>query len=239
MVAAGVVAARSGARSLGRWREVRKVPTGRIGDPPAGVAEVLGTALGAAPLVAPITRRPCVLWRCRFLGPWDALGGRRLFDTRFGEGDLLSLADDTGHATVEAAGADVRGPHRIRVAAAKLHGYADSVDLVLRFRREMLGKVLPTPRYVEITWVEPGDRVHVLGRIERRTDPEGELEGGYRGLPVRVHMTPGPWGAPIVSHSGGARLRRELALQAAIGIVGGTALAALGVGTFLAGFFVP
>lgn len=226
---AGLTAIGSGVAALSRWWKVRRVPFGRIGEIPRGVAEVHGRVTSKGSMSAPVVDRPCIFWKARFVGvPADGAIGKS-FDLRYDDGDVIELEDETGRAVVYAESIELEGGHLMVLRPSEIDGRPGAAPLVARFREE--GPPSAWDGRFEIRWIEPDDDVWVLGRIDRRVDPDGDLEGGYRGLPVAIHMEPGPWGTAIVSAKGGGALRRSL-------LAGVLARFAFGVSLLCAGVLV-
>lgn len=172
-----------------RW--MRKQPRRAIGDAVDGeVVRLVGrVALTGAPLVAPLTGRPCAAWQVVVeeyrsngkSGSWRKVGHAH-------DGTEFVLDDGTGRAVIEPRAARVE---MVFDQTTKSGTFDDPTAieeallarLGLRGRGWLFNKSL---RYQEGA-LEPGETIAVVGCVHREPDPHGG-GGGYRTAPMRTRI---------------------------------------------------
>jgi E3 Ubiquitin ligase len=112
------VAVISGAAAFDRWRRGRwleDTPVSRIRSAAQGYVELAGRArlLPGEPILAPLTRRPCVWWRYE-IEARQTVGSRREWQVveRGTSDSIFALEDDTGQVIIDPRGAEVSVPLR-------------------------------------------------------------------------------------------------------------------------------
>jgi hypothetical protein len=113
------VAAISGVAAFDRWRRGRwleDTPVSRIRSAAQGYVELAGRArvLPGEPILAPLTRRPCVWWRYE-IEARETVGSRRRewrVVERGTSESIFALEDDTGQVIIDPRGAEVTVPLR-------------------------------------------------------------------------------------------------------------------------------
>jgi hypothetical protein len=170
LLAVAVAAGAAARRAYARIRRIRRLPTVPVGSLPAeGPAEVSGRAAGATQ-PSLITKTPCVFWQAEVEelrkrgknSTWVTIL-KRQSDT------LFQVEDGTGHVSVLPANAELV----LADDVTDRQGFLNDFDAVSQDALERLGirteGLFGANRSLRVRerYLKPGDRVFVLGFVER------------------------------------------------------------------------
>lgn len=188
--------------------------------PDATVGRIVGKAAHLAPddenaerQFAPLTGRPCAAWFVRITGAHlNKKGATPVLEA--GAAVPFTVSDDTGQAIIHARDASLL----LAFDVTEMLGFSRTPPpRIQRFLREHERGGLRVPIDWRLSWQEgivaEGQRVAIVGRGRRETDPEA-ARGSYRRAATRLVMTRGGEGEELfVSTFAGALGGRITARQ--------------------------
>ena len=195
----GLVTAGVAALALGAWRlyaatdagRLRRAEATRVGDfPDREVGKIVGRVrYEGEPLVALLSRRPCIYYQAARLSDSEAPGEHKVI-TR---GQDFIVEDDSGRALVRwghvrvRIGCEQRGPPRVDPAELSDVELAEVEELC---RAKSGGRALGEGYLFEEGVICEGDEVSVLGygSWEPDPDPGAAATTGYRDTATRLVM---------------------------------------------------
>jgi hypothetical protein len=163
-------------RSLVNSRVIEDVATSLVRSAAQGYTELCGRQLpaGHAPLAAPLTGRPCTWWAFEIERKEKRRGRKGRTRTTWvtvekkSSPHLIRFEDDTGHALVNPAGADV-------VVNVTTVWYGHSRRPTTGPDGSAFGRLFARYRYTERI-MRPGEPMYVIGHFETRTGELGHTE---------------------------------------------------------------
>jgi hypothetical protein len=179
-------------------RALRKAPLHTTASfPPDAVATVQGTVcyLGDAPLIAPLTGRPCAYYEAiveEYRSSGRSGSWYRVIQEHQGQDFLLD--DGQGTARVSMAAATVALAKDAHFRSGLFQDATPVLEEFLaRHGRQSQGWLFnKNLRYREGV-IEAGELVAVCGQGQREADPTpGAATGGYRETPTRLVLAPSP-----------------------------------------------
>ena len=235
-------------RDLRLRRLIQNTPTSRIRSMPMGFVEINGEASPRSELTAPFSGRPCVCWQVDIStrsrrDSWHVVH-------RNASGNPFFLRDETGVALVYPQDATVRLNFQVEeecsglslpdVYAEYLHEQAPAGSALwrlgsLRFRERLLeagqrvyvlGTALPRPQSVVISM---DDELEATGTDDRRVRRLQDLDHEARAV-IRRGENERTY---IISQQSERELAMQLGLRATTELIGGPALALLGLAYWL------